>query len=68
MEYLSLTKPNFKSKIVEMKKYSDRDMIVLESITDGNNGSFVKSPWFKVLFGSAIALGATAAYFKIKAD
>ena len=30
--------------------------------------SFTDSPWFKVLLGSATALGASAAYFKLKAD
>lgn len=30
--------------------------------------SFTDSPWFKVLLGSAAALGATAAYFKLNAD
>ena len=29
---------------------------------------FVDSPWFKVLIGSAVALGVTSAYLKIQAD
>lgn len=35
---------------------------------NGRQTSFVKSPWFKVLLGTAAVLGATAAYYKIKAD
>ena len=30
--------------------------------------NFTDSPWFKVLVGSAVGFGVTAAYFKLKAD
>lgn len=35
---------------------------------NGSNGTFVKSPWFKVLLGTAAVIGTVAAYYKIQAD
>jgi hypothetical protein len=35
---------------------------------NSSGSDFIESIWFKVLIGSAVALGTTAAYYKIKAD
>lgn len=47
---------------------SDKNEINLGTPVNGNNKSFVKSVWFKVLIGSAAVLGTVAAYYKIHAD
>ena len=65
---MDLGKPNYKSQLVQLDKYKVNTPIELESIKIEADGSFIKSSWFKVLFGSAVALGTAAAYFKIKAD
>lgn len=43
-------------------------LINLEYVGPGNEASFFKTNLFKLLLGTALTLGGTAAYFKLKAD
>jgi opacity protein-like surface antigen len=65
---ISLSKPKYTPKQINLNKLDISKPISLEFIGKENNRSFVKSTLFKLLIGSAVALGTTAAYFKIKAD
>jgi len=64
---LTLRKPEYESKLI-MPGENNNSKIRLDFTGSRREFSFTESPWFKVLIGSAVALGATAAYFKLKAD
>ncbi|OGU62669.1 MAG: hypothetical protein A2V66_04235 [Ignavibacteria bacterium RBG_13_36_8] len=63
-----LSKSNFESKLIELTEISSVNPIQLNFTGEINKTNFVESVWFKVMLGSAVAFGATAAHFKIQAD
>jgi hypothetical protein len=65
---LSLKKKYFKHFILKLDETKFNTNVELEFIGEIENEKFINTNWFKVLMGSAVALGATAAYFKLKAD
>ncbi len=65
---LVLEKPDYLSKEITFDEISLNEKIKLDFIGEENNGSFYESTIFKVLVGTAIALGAATAYFKLEAD
>jgi len=64
---IEIIKENYKTQRITLngEKYS---VINLEFIGQKNESSFFRTNLFKILLGSAVALGGTAAYFKLKAD
>jgi hypothetical protein len=64
---VTLLKPNYGPRNIDINP-SGKNEIDLGTPINGNNKSFVKSIWFKVLIGSAAVLGTVAAYHKIHAD
>lgn len=65
---LLLEKPDYSSKKITIDDINVSEKIKLDFIGDENDGSFYESMIFKVLAGTAIALGAATAYFKLEAD
>ena len=65
---LSLNKKYFKPYNLDLDDTKSKTNIELEFIGEMENEKFINTNWFKILMGSAVALGATAAYFKLKAD
>lgn len=53
-------KLSFSNSLENIKLLPDKTII--------HKTNFTNSPWFKVLVGTAVGFGATAAYFKLKAD
>lgn len=66
-DVIEIEKGNEK-KIISTNDLKTSNIIEFEHVTKGNNSSFTESDWFKVLLGSAAALGAVTAYYKNKAD
>jgi hypothetical protein len=65
---LILQKPDFLSREITFDDFYSNDKIKLDFIGEKNDGSFYESTIFKVLVGTAVALGAATAYFKLEAD
>lgn len=68
IDTLEILKYGYKSKIIDSYSIGTNSFIPLEFLGEKKKEGFVKSPWFKILIGSAVIFGATAAYFKIEAD
>ncbi len=64
---VQLRKPNYESKKLTLNSTSNKN-VELDFTGELKQKSFTESVWFKALLGSAVVLGTTAAYFKIKAD
>lgn len=66
-EELELKKQNYQTEKITLngEKYS---VINLKYIGPENGSNFFKTNLFKILLGTAVTLGGTAAYFKLKAD
>jgi hypothetical protein len=67
-ETLKLQKPEYADKIVSKQEIATGVKPELQFIGHVNGESFYESTLFKVLVGTAIALGATTAYYKLEAD
>lgn len=67
-EKLSLRKNGFADKEVELDNRISKINVSLDFIGKNKKENFFNTTASKILFGSMIALGATSAYFKIKAD
>ena len=65
---LVLEKPDYLSREITIDEINSNEKIRLDFIGEENNGSFYESTIFKVLVGTAVALGAATAYFKLEAD
>ena len=65
---LVLEKHGYTSKQITLKDVKNNYRIPLEFINLKIKKPFTQKPLFKILIGSAIALGATAAYLKLEAD
>jgi len=65
---IKLSKENYNDKILSVNELSSTQKIKLEYIGDGPEYTFYGSPKFWILAGTAVALGAATAYFKLKAD
>lgn len=65
---LSLQKPGYADEIISNQEVSAGVKPELEFIGQVKGESFYESTLFKVLLGTAIALGATTAYYKLEAD
>lgn len=61
-----IEKDNFKSVFINPVK--EINTVELEKFQLENNNSFLETYLFETLIGTAVALGATAAYYKIEAD
>jgi hypothetical protein len=67
-ESLVLQKPNYLNRKISLSDIDPDEKITLDFIGAKRSGSFYESTIFKVLVGTAIALGAATAYFKLEAD
>ena len=65
---LSLQKPGYADEIISNQEVSAGVKPELEFIGQVKGEDFYESTLFKVLLGTAIALGATTAYYKLEAD
>ncbi|MCF8396372.1 MAG: hypothetical protein K9H06_20950 [Melioribacteraceae bacterium] len=65
---LTLQKRKYDKKKITLTDFKNYQPVNLNYAGGSESLDFVKSPWFKVLIGSAVVLGAGAAYFKIQAD
>jgi hypothetical protein len=65
---LTIKKNNFADKNIILNEAAVNKPIELKFIGEEKNGRFVGSKLFWGLITSAVALGTTAAYYKIKAD
>jgi hypothetical protein len=65
---LMLSKRDYADKFVSVDEINKNQLIKLEYIGDESNNSFYGSPKFLILIGTAVALGAATAYYKLKAD
>jgi len=63
-----LTKDEYSDKNILFSDLKNNQLIKLDFIGSEPKANFVSSIWFKFLIGSAIALGATTAYYKLEAD
>ncbi len=67
-ENLSLEKTNYQRKNISLPLVTRSQRITLDYIGKENKQPFIETTLFKVLIGSALVLGSTAAYFKLEAD
>jgi hypothetical protein len=67
-ETLLLQKPDYADQIITQQEIATGVKPELEFIGQLKGESFYESTLFKVLVGTAIALGATTAYYKLEAD
>ena len=67
-EEITLEKFDYRSKNISLNNLNKMNPIKLDYLGELQKERFVDSPWFKVMIGTAVALGATAAYYKIQAD
>lgn len=67
LKQLTLQKPNYETSSIQLNSIAS-NKVNLDFTGELKEKRFTESVWFKVLLGSAVALGTTAAYFKIKAD
>ncbi len=65
---LTLSKKNHIPVTLKFSDIPEVSTVKLDFSGVAKKEHFVDTPWFKVLIGSAVALGATAAYYKIQAD
>ena len=63
-----LKKDEYSDKNISFSDLKNNQLIKLDFIGSKPKTNFVSSIWFKFLIGSAIALGATTAYYKLEAD
>ncbi len=69
-KYLSLRleKPKFETAEIPFPDPNSKMNYNLKNLGGTEEEKFLDTPWFKVLFGSAVIFGSAAAYYKIKAD
>ena len=65
---LRLEKPGFESREISSDAFGKNEPIKMKFIDEPEEGQFYDTDLFKILTGSMIVLGATTAYFKLKAD
>jgi len=65
---ITLVKKDYKTRNIKLDEIAHGDKVKLDFTGQMRSPKFTESVWFKVLIGSAVALGATAAHFKIQAD
>lgn len=65
---LKLEKKGFESIFVKYKDFENEKPIKLNYSGEAEDGQFFDKPLFKILAGGMVLLGATTAYFKLKAD
>jgi hypothetical protein len=65
---LLLQKPGYEDKIISQKEIASGIKPEMKFIGQIKGESFYESTLFKLLVGTAIALGATTAYYKLEAD
>ncbi len=65
---LLLSKKDYAEKFISSNELKNPKVIKLDFIGNGENKSFYGSPKFLILVGTAVALGAATAYYKLKAD
>lgn len=68
IQKLTLSKPGYSNVDVSSNFNSDNIKIDLQFIGQQKQEKFISTTAFKILAGTAIALGAVTAYYKLKAD
>ena len=63
-----LKKAEYSDKNISFSDLQNNQLIKLDYLGAEPKVNFVSSIWFKFLIGSAIAFGATTAYYKLEAD
>ena len=64
----TLEKPDYLTKTINYRDFVSGKKPKLEFVGQENSTRFYNTALFKVLVGTAIALGATTAYYKLEAD
>jgi hypothetical protein len=65
---LTISKTYYIPKVLESNSIISNQPVRLDFIGKEKKEKFVDTHWFKILIGSAVALGAASAYLKIQAD
>lgn len=65
---LRLEKPGFESLEINADAFGKNEPVKMKFISEPEEEQFYDTDLFKILTGSMIVLGATTAYFKLKAD
>src|SRR5690606_12850649 len=68
LKEVHLSRNNYSSENINLHNVPVQPRVKLNFLGTENDEPFIHSTLFKILIGSAVALGATAAYFKIEAD
>ena len=68
IQTIQLQKPGYKDKVISQQDIAAGVKPELQFIGQVKDESFYESTLFKLLVGTAIALGATTAYYKLEAD
>jgi hypothetical protein len=65
---LRLTKPGYEEKVITKNQLIENSLVSLKLLETQKEESFFYSTTFQILAGTALALGAFSAYYKLKAD
>ena len=65
---IKLRHKGYKEKVFSLNNYTAGENFNLLNISKPDNKDFLKTNFFKILVGTAVIFGGTAAYFKLKAD
>ena len=68
IETIKLEKEDYKTRILNVNQLSSTDKIHLDFTGELKTKRFIETPFFELLVGTAVGLGALAAYYKIQAD
>ena len=68
LKNLKLEKPGFESRNINYADFEHKKPVILKFTGEKSEEQFFDKDLFKILTGSMILLGATTAYFKLKAD
>ncbi|MBU2494727.1 MAG: hypothetical protein KJ571_19055 [Bacteroidetes bacterium] len=63
-----IKKDNFKPRRINITELPSLKPVSLDFTGEIKNKSFAESPYFEILVGTALGIGAVAAYYKIQAD
>ena len=68
VETIKLKKEDYKPRTLKLSDLSGADPVKMDFTGELKSKSFTETPYFGVLIGTAVGLGAIAAYYKIQAD
>ena len=68
IETINLKKEDYKPRTLKLSDFSGTSPVKLDFTGELKTKSFTETPYFGILIGTAVGLGAIAAYYKIQAD